>query len=53
MDGEAYTRRTNYLAHGRTKIDVVYTNEEKVLKETLDMYERWLVVDDFVGLDLE
>ena len=53
MGGEAYTRRTNYLTHGRTQIDVVYTNEEKVLKETLDMYERWLRVDDFVDLDLE
>ena len=53
MDGEAYTHRTNYIAHGRTQIDVVYTNEEKVLKETLDMYQQWLGYDDFVGLDLE
>ena len=37
------------------ELDVVYTNEEATLEQTLAMYEQWLQVDEhkFVGLDLE
>ena len=53
--GEGYTRRWKVDAHGKTKLDVVYTNEEATLVETLEMYEQWLQEDEhiFVGLDLE
>ena len=40
--GEGYTRRWKVEAHGRTEIDVVYTNEEATMVETLAMYEQWI-----------
>ena len=38
--GEGYTRRWKVEAHGRTEIDVVYTNEEATMVESLAMYEH-------------
>ena len=55
MEGEGYTRRWKVTAHGKTELDVVYTNEEATMVQTLAMYEQWLREDEhkFVGLDLE
>ena len=55
MEAEGYTRRLKVTAHGKTELDMVYTNEEATLVETLEMYEQWLQEDKhkFVGLDLE
>ena len=52
---EGHTRRTTFIAHGTTTIDVVYTNEEHTVVEVLNMYERWIEEDEdkFIGLDLE
>ena len=55
MEAEGYTRRLKVTAHGKTELDVVYTNEEATMVQTLAMYEQWLREDEhkFVSLDLE
>ena len=52
------TRFGEVLAHGKTKLDVVYTNESREVPHFLrQLKERWLdaAVDHekFLGLDLE
>ncbi|KAK1653781.1 hypothetical protein QYE76_071586 [Lolium multiflorum] len=56
-DEKSTTEKYRILAHGRTYIDVVYTNEAATVDRILRMYEGWLDEDEdrfkFVGLDLE
>ena len=40
--GPQITRRFLVIAHGNTTLNVVYTNEESTLNETLQMFEHLL-----------
>jgi hypothetical protein len=51
------TRYGEVLAHGRTNLDVVYTNDSAMVPHFLSLLQKWLQVadekDKFIGLDLE
>ena len=54
---EIRTRRTKYIAHGSTKIEVIYTNDIKQVEDTLEdlkCLQRGVPAgEEFMGLDFE
>ena len=54
-DGKRTTEVHQFLAHGDTWIQAVYTNEGRTVERILAMYLEWLKDEKFrfVGLDLE
>ena len=54
-DGKRTTEVHQFLAHGDTWIQAVYTNEISTVERILAMYLEWLKHERyrFVGLDLE
>ena len=54
-DVKIFTRKLTYVAHGTTKIEIMYTNNVEVVEENTAMFRRMLEkeADKFLGLDFE
>ena len=50
-----FTKKLTHVAHGMTKIDIVYTNDVEEVARNIAMFRHKLQAeaDKFLGLDLE